>query len=458
MLSTISEFKTELKMFLLLFIAYAFFITGFHSANEGSALALTKAIVDDKTLSIDNYRDLASVDVSFYNGKYYSDKAPGRAFLGIPIYLIDKLFGFTQPHQVFFSMELMTAVFSALSVVLFYIFCLFMKISKRTSFILSAVYGFATILWTFSKTFFAHPYSAFFNLLALFTLLIAMRENKKKYLIYSGISFGITFLLEYTNIFVVIFLFVYYFFKLRFKNIFLLIMPFIAVLSLLLLYNYLIFGTPFILTYSFHLSYGNIIETIYFRSDYLKEGLNGLLFSTWRGLFYYSPILLLSFVGFFYWFRKEKDKMLPLVLLLSFVTVLLFYAATPAWRGGNSYGPRYLLAIMPFIVLPMWKTIEKYGKNRTFWIIFSVLFAYSAVLVSTGSFIGPCPAESFTDPFWQQSFPLLKSGFLDSYLYGQNKYTVFVLIVVGTVLLWFILKDFNQIKNKSIKQNKSRKH
>jgi hypothetical protein len=224
----------------------------------------------------------------------------------------------------------------------------------------------------------------------------------------------------------------------------------------LLLYNYLIFGTPFILTYSFHYSYGNILETIYFRSDYLREGLNGLLFSTWRGLFYYSPILLLSFVGFFYWFRKEKDKMLPLVLLFSFIAVLLFYAATPAWRGGNSYGPRYLLAVMPFIVLPMWKTIETYEKNRIFWIIFSTLFAYSAVLVSTGSFIGPCPAESFTDPFWQQSFPLLKSGFLDSYLYGQSKSTAFILIIVEVVLLWLVLKDFFQIKN--IKQNKSRKH
>jgi hypothetical protein len=174
----------------------------------------------------------------------------------------------------------------------------------------------------------------------------------------------------------------------------------------------------------------------------LKEGLYGLLFSTWRGLFYYSPILLFSLPGFFYWFKDRNDRTLPAALLLSFIAILLFYSATPAWRGGNSYGPRYLVSVMPFIVLPMWKTIEVYGKKRIFWIIFCVLFAYSAVLVSAGSFAGPSPAESFTDPFWQQIFPQLMSGSLDSYLYQQNKLTLYFMVIIEFFLLWQLLKDF----------------
>jgi len=446
------KFGIEAKMFLVLFLAYAYFITGFHSANEGSALALTRSMVDYGTLSIDNYRDLASVDVSFYKNHYYSDKAPGRGFLAIPLYVTGKFLGFDKEPYVFFSMELMTAFFSALSVVLFYRFALYMKISKGKSFLLAITYGFATILWTFSKTFFAHPYSAFFNLLALFTLLRAMRESKgkRKYLIYSGISLGVALLLEYTNVAVAILFFSYYFYKLGIKNIQFIVIPFLTVSSLLLLYNYLIFGNPLNIPYNYQYSYGNILETSYFRTDYLKEGLSGLLFSTWRGLFYYSPVLLLSMVGFLYWFkqRQEKDKALPLVLMLSFAAILIFYAATPAWRGGNSFGPRYLLAVMPFLVLPMWKTFEIFGKNKFFWIIFGVLLGYSVIFSAIGSFIGPAPPENLTDPFWQQYWPAFMTGFLDSYTYQQNKSTVVLLIISEVSLLLMLLKDFFPGKTK----------
>jgi MFS family permease len=448
MLSTISEFKTEIKIFLLLFIVYAYFITGFHSANEGSALALTKAIVDNQKLSIDEYKDLASVDISYYKDHYYSDKDLGRAFLGVPIYAIDKLFGFTSDSQVFFSMELVTAFFSAASVVLLYRFVIFLKGSRGAALILALVYGLATILFSFSKTFFAHPYSAFFSLLGLFALVAGMRvreDNKKhlakKYLVYSGISFALSVLMEYTNLFVVAIFFIYYFYKSRFKNILFLIIPFLVLTSIIPLYNYSIFGNFFETTYNHHYSYGNI-ESIYFRADFLKEGLYGLLFSTWRGLFYYSPILLFSLPGFFYWFKDRNDRTLPVALLLSFIAILLFYSATPAWRGGNSYGPRYLISVMPFIVLPMWKIIEKYGKNKVFQVIFIVLFLYSTIFVSAGSFTGPCPAESSTNPFLQQNLPQLISGSLDSYLYQRNKLTLCFMIIIEFFLLWQLLKDF----------------
>jgi len=460
-LKKISRYKTEIEMFLLFFLAYSYFITGFHSANEGSALALTQSIVNEQSLAIDSYKDLASVDISSYNGHYYSDKDIGRALFGIPVYLADKVLGFGSQSQVYFSMELMTAFFSAAGVVLLYRLALFLKSSAGLSLLLSLVYGFGTIIFAYSKTFFAHPYSAFFNLLALFALLLALEKDKKdkskskKYLILSGMSAGSSLLMEYTNVFVLGLIFLYGLYRLRSAKIIYFIIPLAVLSSLVPLYNYSIFGNPLTTTYNHQLSYGNI-ESIYLRPDYLKEGMSGLLVSSWRGLFYYSPILLLSIPGFFIWIKKGKDRLLPILLGLSFIAVFLFYSATPAWRGGNSYGPRYLVAVMPFFVLPMAKTFEAFFAFKKkgvlsvlFVIAFAALFAYSVIFSAMGSFTGPSPAESFTNPFWQQNLPTFMSGFLDSYLYGQGKSSIYLLAFAEFILLWLLLRDFLPHKIKS---------
>lgn len=437
----IKTHKIEILLFLLFFISYAYFINGFHSANEGSSLALTKAIVNYHKFSIDEYKDLASVDISYYNGHFYSDKDIGRALFAIPIYILNKMLGFTSDIQAFLSVELMTAFFSAASIVLLYQLVLFLKGSRGTALILAFVYGFATILFSFSKTFFAHPYSAFFSLFGFLTMLVAMKGESKKYLIYSGIFFGISVLMEYTNIFVVAIFFLYYLYKKHFENIPFFIIPFLVLTTIIPFYNYAIFGNFFETTYNYQYSYGNI-ESIYFRADFLKEGLNGNLFSSWRGLFYYSPILIFSALGFFYWFKDDKDKILPAMLVLSFISILIFYSATPAWRGGNSYGPRYLIAVMPFIVLPIWRVIEKYKKNLLFWILFSILFVYSSIFAGLGSFVGPAPAESFKNPFWEQLLPTFMSGHIDSYVYGVNNFSLVAMIIIELFLFWRLLKNF----------------
>lgn len=441
--------KISILLFLISCIIFAYFITGFHSANESSALALTKAIVEDKSLSINNFKDLASVDISEYNGSYYSDKPPGRALFGIPIYIVDKILGFTSDNQIAFSMELLTVLFSSLSVVVMYKLSLFLKISRPNAVILSFILGFATILWSFSKTFFAHPYSAFFNLLSLFMLLLALEKNQKKYLVFSGVSMGLSLLMEYPNFLVVIILGAYYLYRNRFKNIpniLILAISFTAVASIMLLYNYSIFGNPFITTDSYQVSYGNVLQTQLFKVAELKNGLYGLLVGSSGGLFYFSPVLLLSILGMLYWIKddirnkKNRDRFLGLALLLSFSAVLIFYAAKEGWRGGNSFGPRYLLPVIPFLVIPIGKVMQKFNNSKLFWAIFAILLVYSLFINSLGSLVDPTPSESFNDPVYQHNFPILLSGHLDSFLYGQAKFTLYLMIFTEIILLFLLFR------------------
>src|SRR5207248_4649981 len=69
----------------VLLTSYAYFYQG-GGWNQNSRFDLVRAIIECHTLSIDAYHGNTQ-DKAFANGHYYSDKAPGVAFLAVPIAL-----------------------------------------------------------------------------------------------------------------------------------------------------------------------------------------------------------------------------------------------------------------------------------------------------------------------------------------------------------------------------------
>lgn len=72
-------------VFLLSFLVFAYFMPQWADWNIDSRLDLVHAIVDDHTVQIDRYH-FNTWDKAVYKGHYYSDKAPGTALLGVPVY------------------------------------------------------------------------------------------------------------------------------------------------------------------------------------------------------------------------------------------------------------------------------------------------------------------------------------------------------------------------------------
>lgn len=73
------------RVFLLAFVAFAYVMPQWADWNIDSRLDLVHAIVDDHSLSIDRYHQ-NTWDKAKDHGHYYSDKAPGTAILGVPVY------------------------------------------------------------------------------------------------------------------------------------------------------------------------------------------------------------------------------------------------------------------------------------------------------------------------------------------------------------------------------------
>lgn len=99
--------------------------------------------------------------------------------------------------------------------------------------------------------------------------------------------------------------------------------------------------------------YGSLTETGYSQEVLFEApwiGGYGLLFSPGRGLFIYAPLMLLLFAGIGpAWNRLSR----PYFWLIAGLCVFywLFYGAWFAWGGTWGWGPRFLLPILPLLML-----------------------------------------------------------------------------------------------------------
>ncbi len=74
-----------IRVFLLAFVVYAYFLPRWADWNIDSRFDLTRAIVDLHSLQIDRFH-FNTWDKAVFKGHYYSDKAPGTAVLGALVY------------------------------------------------------------------------------------------------------------------------------------------------------------------------------------------------------------------------------------------------------------------------------------------------------------------------------------------------------------------------------------
>ena len=77
--------RRDILLVALMVFAYGFFQQ--HPAwNEYSRYDLVRAVVEQGSGQIDTYHENTG-DAAFYAGHWYSDKAPGTALLGLPVYV-----------------------------------------------------------------------------------------------------------------------------------------------------------------------------------------------------------------------------------------------------------------------------------------------------------------------------------------------------------------------------------
>jgi len=416
--------STQFKLFIVILAIYLYFLNGFHSANELSRYSLIQAIVEERTFIIDNYI-LSMIDVSYYNGHYYSDKPPGLSFVGVPVYFFGRILlsSFWIPNLLIS----LIAIFSALTVVLIYELAGFLGGSRTSKLLTALTYAFGTIAWVYSKTFFAHSFSAFLLLLSMYCAYLFVQKNSTKFILISGVTMGYSSMVEYSNLLLVIPFLLYFIVYNTRKRLIYFLAPIVLFLIILSTYHYVCFGSPFSTPLQYTSHFGNVQDISYF-SNPVHIGLYGLLIGHYRGLFYLSPILLLAPFGFFYLYENYKPE--TFLALSSFIIIVLFYSTYTVWHGGMAYGPRFLLSVVPFFTLPLFQVIEKYKDKMIFLLVFSILLGYSVFANAMGALVSLNINKKIPTPLWNNVRYLYVRGIVDSYLFSISPITVVIPLIV----------------------------
>jgi hypothetical protein len=340
--------------------------------------SVTKSMASRAALDIPKFM----MTVEGLEGRHYSKLGIGQSLVSLPFYgmgsLVERIApenrifraysrSFEFPHdndlistkpqtliktsdkdgaRVFFT-TLTNATVAAALCVLFWMLLRSFGISPGLAFVGTLLLGFATPLWVYSRDLFAEPLFAC-CLVATFYLLRepgASSEHRKFVLAGFASSLGILVRMSFTpivGIFAVYLIFTSGDFRAGWRKALkygLYCLPGILIVGLL---NLSRFGAPTLTGYHTAFDKGFSVP--------LGQGLFWNLASSYRSILLYAPPVLLFIAGFAGFGRKYRAELVLIVSIAAYVFVI--YSKWWAWHGGWCWGPRFLLPIMPLLILP----------------------------------------------------------------------------------------------------------
>jgi hypothetical protein len=153
--------------------------------------------------------------------------------------------------------------------------------------------------------------------------------------------------------------------------------------ALLLWYHLIYFGSPFATANSYQVG-------VFRSSDALVLGMLGqpslaaiyaLLLSSYRGLFFTSPVLFLGLIAVFVMGYNRERRPEALLFGSVFFAYLLMNSAFNNWHAGWTFGPRYLIPAIPFIALPLARVFVRIPRLAAGLALISIfmMFLFTAV-------------------------------------------------------------------------------
>jgi hypothetical protein len=429
---------------------------GFTIPTAVSRLDLLHALISRRTLKIDRYQ-ANTPDKSWKNGHFYSDKAPGTVVLALPSFYAAAVFlrlvGVSPESEVGWlatswvasaaSNGLLAACGAAAA------FAWLQRwVSSRSALLSTLAIFLGAAPLPYATMMFSHTLVVGLIAIALWAVVSqADREvwsvqcgfrawvKANRWNLLAGHAYGWALASEYTAGLAVLGLFVFLFLRSWRRAI-----PFsiVALPPLLLIpaYSFACFGTPLTLSYSLSESFPAMKEGLYAIKWPHPGNAANLLFMPTRGLFFWSPFLVMAFFGF-----RELAGRSPRAFWLAYAVpalqITVISGRTWDWQAGPTLGPRYLAPVLPFLALPCALGNQRFPKLGMALAVYSIGITMLATLTSA------CPDPSIYNPLLDLDIPLFLRG-----QFSPNLGTVLGLppflsvalfsgtLLVGIVWLW----------------------
>lgn len=437
-----SDRSIKILLFIILFLSFVYFLPRWADWGANSRLNLALAIVEQGTFVIDDYYQNTG-DYAYFEGHYYLDKAPGPSFLAVPVYgavypilnlapvqnlmirvaasgafsstlneegtglLPDKIYDFLVLYWV---TVVVVSIPSAFLGVILFSFLRDLGLERGWSAAVVLIYAWATNAFAYASSFNSHQLTAFL-LFGAFYLGYLMRKERLSWwwIIAAGFMLGYAVICEYPTALIALAVFIYIAVSMPdWRWMIALILSGLPPGLLLMGYNWTVFHTPLPVGYKYSELYTDLHSVGLFSITYPHpEALFGLTFGSYRGLFFVSPVLLVALWGLVMWWKSREHRKEWAVCVWSVLTLYLFYGSSAMWQGGYAVGPRYLVPMLPFLVMGFQSFLKKWGKSR--WVYYLVpVLAVISFLVVWAETIG---SQSFPDwtinPLFNYSLPAL---------------------------------------------------
>lgn len=225
----------------------------------------------------------------------------------------------------------------------------------------------------------------------------------------------------------------------------------------LLFYNYIAFDSPFSTGYEYVTNVGiftGMDEGFHGLTYPHIERLYGILFGGERGLFWFSPILLLTpFALYMYWRLLDSKRE---VITISAVSLyyIIWNSSYFYWDGGQATGPRHLVPILPFICLPfalLWTRAGmwlKSGLISLFTTSFFISLVSASVQLDDLSELINVPTQSLIPRFFEGdisqvilSKPYIEIMNVNSPVILLTLVPLFLVFFLGGLYIWKLLRQ-----------------
>ncbi len=400
-----AEIRRAWLIALALFCCYCFFFYRGGNWNVEARNAQIVALADDHTLAIDPYAGWTG-DEAYYQGHFYSDKLIGPSLVAVPFYWASRrvmqAVGVSPRLALMLALRVANAFTnaapSALLGALLYLCLAELGVAAALRAWLAFAYGFGTLALPYSTALFGHQFGA---VCAFGSFLLLWRQREKwsqGRAIAAGALAGLGAISDFTTMPMACGLGIYAIWAAlgrsgqRPRAISVVgravaFAVFMALpISLQLSANWSSFGSPFVFPHlhhvqaSFHARHAAGLLGVHLPQP---MPLYQLTLGPWRGLFYASPVLLLALPGFFLLGRARRAEAVLCAAL--WIGVLLMSAGYENWTAGSAYGPRYQIAVIPFLIFAAAPAAIRW--QFTFKVLAIISIAFTMIVTAHSPFV-----------------------------------------------------------------------
>ena len=304
-------------------------------------------------------------DRAVFDGRTYSDKAPGMSFLAVPAYELERVVGIAKAPadweakgdpSLWLIRVLTSGVLFLVSVLI--VGRLAERLVAGTGAATAATFGVATLAGPLAPTFFEHDAAGAF---AIAAFALAWLGRRPYAIGLAGLCAAIAVLFQYATALIALVLLVYCAWRHRRKALWFVVGAIPPALALGA-YDWAAFGSPF------HLSYRYVANVYAERQHHgffgigapTLGGIKDVLVGS-RGLLYFSPVLAAAVVGLWLlWRRGTRAE-----ALVAAVVVALFLLLDAGYflvYGGGTPGPRFFAPALPFLALGLPCVLARWPK------------------------------------------------------------------------------------------------